>query len=272
MTEGRPRTSSRARSLSTLLRILSESCPTTARYLSRAQSNREKNLSRYLGGVRLDGCEELITHLEELEHVFQRSRRLRGISPLIRRVRGDIQLGLEATLSGLHYTAHDAMRDVMEVQFLLREFYFDPPRVEQWLHATAKELNDRFRSAVPRQRYAKRLGMPTEDVPEAADYRMHSSLLHVSPHPHPFGGAGFSGPDDDFDTDVCFWEIFEHGRRVLFEAHRLRRKLARHIKSPWGPQRGLKQFREARIRTQEMQAIWKSLVRAAGPSSDVAWV
>ncbi|MEX2492017.1 MAG: hypothetical protein WD425_09685 [Nitrospirales bacterium] len=69
-----------------------------------------------------------------------------------------------------------------------------------------------------------------------------------------------------FEDDSCFWEIFEHGRRVLFAAHRLRRKIAPHIKSPWGPEHGLKQFRLAWQRTQEMRAIWQALFEAALPS------
>ena len=262
MTERPLHTRSKARSFSTLLRVVSNTHPKMAVHLFRAQANRQKSLSQYVGGARLRGYEELIDHLEKLEAVFQRSHRLNGISQLIRRIRGDFQLALEATLSGFHSVAHDSMRNVMEVQFLLREFFYDPARIEEWLHATHKDLNDKFRPAVLRQRHAKRLGMQPDDVAEATDYRGHSRLLHVSPYPRPFGGSGFSGPDGPFDSDVCFWEMFEHGRRVLFEAHRLRRKLARHIKSPWGPRRGLKSFRDAWQRTQEMQAIWMALLQA----------
>ena len=268
MAEGASRKRGRARSLSTLLRVLSESHPTIAGHSSRAQSNREKNLSQYLGDARLRGFEELINHLGKLETVFQTSRRLRGISPLIRRVRGNFQLGLEVALSGFHSAAHDAMRDVMEVEFLLRDFYYDSSRIEQWLRATRKELNDKFRPAVLRQRHAKRLGMQPEDVAEASDYRVHSMWIHVSPYRHPFGGTGFSGPEGPFDTEVCFWEMFEHGRRVLFAAHRLRRKLIRHIRSPWGPWRGLKQFRDAWQRTQAMEAILTALVEVRRQNRD----
>lgn len=220
----------RVRRLPAILRALSSSHPRTAAHLSQAQLNRERHLSEYFDGARLRGYEELIDHLEALEGVFQMSRRLRGISRLIRRVRGDFQLALGATLSGFHSVAHDAMRDVMEVEFLLREFHHDPHQIEEWLHATSRKLYKEFRPAILRQRHAKRLGMQLEDVGEATDYQAHSRMLHVSPHPHPFGGTGFSGPEGPFDTDVCFWEMFEHGRRVLFEAHFLRRKLARHIK------------------------------------------
>jgi len=237
--------------------------PQIAADLSQAQFNRERSLSQYLHGARLRGYEEQITHLEALETVFQKSRRLQGISPLIRRTRGDFRLALEATLSGFHSVAHDAMRDVMEVEFLIREFHHEPRSIEEWLKATPKQLNDRFRPAILRQRHAKRIGSQPADVAEASDYRGHSRMLHVSPYPHPFGGTGFSGPEGPFDTDVCFWEIFEHARRLLLETHLLRRKLARHIRSPWGPWRGLRQFRDAWERTQEMQAIWMALLKNA---------
>ena len=254
--------------LSTTLRTLSKSHPKTAAHLSRAQSNREERLSRYLGGARLSGYEELIQHLEELEAVFQRNRKLRGISFLIRRARGDFQTALEAALSGFHSVAHDAMRDVMEIEFLLREFYYEPEHIDQWLSCSARERNNKFRPALLRQRHAQRLGTSSQNVGEAADYRGHSMFLHVSPIQNPFGAPGLSESELPFAEDSCFWEIFEHGRRLLFAAHHLRRRLARHIRSPWGPERGLKVFRDAWERTQQMQAILQALIEAVSSEQD----
>ena len=84
-----------------------------------------------LGGVRLKGYEELIGHLEDLERVFEKSRRLRSISFLVGRARGDFHTALEAALSGFHAVAFDAMRDVMEIEFLFREFYYEPNHIEE---------------------------------------------------------------------------------------------------------------------------------------------
>lgn len=269
MTQRPPRANSKRQSLSTLLRVLSESSPKTASHLSQAQLNRERHLSQYLHGARLRGHEELIGHLEELQTVFQRSRRLRGISPLIGRVAVDFQVALEATLSGFNFVAHDAMRDVMEVEFLLREFYYTPASIEGWLRATQKELNDKFRPAVLRQRHAARLGVEPQDLPEASDYRGHSALLHVIPHPLPLVGRdGVGQSEGPFDTEICFWEMFEHALRLLVVAHHLRRRIARHLKSPWGPWRGLKRFRDGWDSTQEMKEIWMHLLRTTPVGDD----
>ncbi len=256
----------KTRLLSTVLRELAETHPRTATHLSTAQSNREERLFRLLTGARLKGYEELITHLEKLEPVFTMNRRLRGISFLIGRARGDFHTALEAALSGFHSVAHDAMRDVMEIEFLLREFYYEPQHIEQWVLCTPKERNERFRPALLRQRHANRIGKQSQDLAEASDYRGHSMFLHVSPYRNPFGGPGLGDSTMLFADDSCFWEIFEHGHRMLFAAHRLRRKIARHVKSPWGLERGLKQFRDAWERTQEMQAIWQALLEAARQS------
>ena len=263
MAKRTPRKGRKTHRFSTLLRELAKTHPKTAGHLSTAQSNREERLSRYLGGSRLKGYEELIAHLEELEPVFEKSRRLRRISFLIGRARGDFQTALEAALSGFHSVAHDAMRDVMEIELLLREFYCEPHHIEQWVSCSPKERNDRFRPALLRQRHARRMAKQPQDLGEASDYRAHSMFLHVSPYRNPFGGPGLDDPTMPFADDSCFWEIFEHGRRLLFVAHRLRRKVARHAKSPWGPERGLKKFRDAWQRTQEMQVIWRALLEAA---------
>ena len=246
-----------------MLRELARTLPRTAAHLAAAQSNREERLSRYLGGARLKGYEELIAHLGDLEPVFEKTRRLRPISFLLGRARGDFQTALEAALSGFHSVAHDAMRDVMEIEFLLREFCYEPDHIEQWVSCGPRERNDRFRPALLRQRHARRMGKEPQDLAEAADYRGHSMFLHVSPYRNPFGGPGLGDPVMPFADDSCLWEIFEHGRRLLLAAHRLRRRVARHVKSPWGPERGLKKFRNAWQRTQEMRAIWQSLLEAA---------
>jgi len=244
-------------SFSTLIRTLSIESSDTAAKLKEAQSNREDSLAFYLDSVTLKGSEELTVHLQKLEKVYQRSRRLRGLSVLIRRLENDFEIGLESTLTGFHSVVLDAMRDVMEVEFLLREFTHQPSMIDQWLQATPKELYDKFRPAVLRQRDANRLGLRPQKMDEASDYTLHSETLHVSPPARPsFFERGLHNHEDPFSTDICFWEMSEHARRVLFAVHHLRRKLARHIESPLGPTRGLKRFKDAWVRTQRTQDIY----------------
>ena len=73
----------------------------------------------------------------------------------------------------------------------------------------------------------------------------------------------FTDGDIAFSADSGFWEIFEHGRRLLFAIHRLRRKVAPHLRSPWGPERGLRKFRAGWQATQEWQAVFRALIEVA---------
>lgn len=250
-----------------LVRSLSKTHPRTAKQLATAQSNRETRLIRLSRGARLAGYEELVAHFIELEDAFRRQKRLAKIAFLIRRVRGEFVCALDAALSGFHSVAHDAMRGVMEAEFLLREFQHSPDAIEEWLTCSEKERHERFRPALLRQRHAKRLGKQPQDVAEAADYRAHSRVLHVSPFANPFGGPGLDGSHLPWADDSCFWEMFEHGRRLLVAAHQLRREIAPRQRNLRGID-DLKKFRDAWERTQEMQAIFLALIEASRSTTE----
>jgi hypothetical protein len=213
--------------------------------------------------VRLKGFEEFADHLKKMTAVYRRNRKLRPVAFLIERASADFTTALEATLSGFEAVCIDAMRDVMEIEFLLRDFFFQPDNISKWLNADEKERNRQFRPAVLRQRYAAQIGEAPQDVSEAADYKAHSMSLHVSPAETGLVYRGISQIDDYVRNDAPFWEIFEHARRLLFAIHRLRRKLARHLKSPLGPERGLKHFWVAWGRTQEWSHFYFAILDAA---------
>lgn len=249
------------RSYKSVVKALSETHPTTTSFLRRAEVNRTRRLKYWQHSGRMQGYEELISHLTEVGQVYRRNRRLRPIAFLIDRAQADFVTGLEATLSGFHSVAHDAMREVMEIEFLLREFYHEPDRIQEWLKASPKQQNDKFRPAILRQRHAARHNVKPENLVEANDYRSHSLYLHVTTAKNPFGGPGISDEDIAFSADSGFWEIFEHGRRVLFTIHWLRRKIAPHLRSPWGPKRGLRKVRAAWHATQNSQVIYHALMK-----------
>jgi hypothetical protein len=211
----------------------------------------------------LTGLEELLTHLAEVEQALAIRADLRPIASLAARARADFVTALDALLSGFHAVAVDAMRDVMEIEFLLREFRHAPDKIKVWAQADFKQLNDQFRPAVLRQLHANGVGAKPQDLSEAADYKAHSSFLHVTPYQGIFGGPGIVADNVPFATDGCFWEIYEHARRLLFEFHALKRVVAARLRMPAGPRKGLKAAREAWKRTQEMQAIFLALVEAA---------
>jgi hypothetical protein len=141
------------RSYATMLHVLSYTHPTTASFLQRAQTSRTVRLKRWQKGVRMRGYEELISHLPKVTQVYRRNKRLRPIAFLIDRAQADFATALEAALSGFHTIAHDAMRDVMEIEFLPRDFYFEPSHIQEWLSASETRRLAKFSPAIlPRRK------------------------------------------------------------------------------------------------------------------------
>jgi hypothetical protein len=246
-----------------LLKELSRTHPHIAAVLMRAQNSRSEMLRQYLSGARLRGLEELLPYLDVAKEAFDRHTRLAKLSFLLSRARDDFEVAIEATLSGARGVVADHMRDVMEIQFLLRDFKDDPERAEDWLAANDKERYDRFRPAILRQRYAKTLGKQPEDVSEATDYKAHSRAVHVGPRQELFGGKGFAKNEVPFAEDMCFWEMFEHGRRLIWAIDQLKRLLAPRLTSLPSLRNGLKAFRDGWQRTQEMQAMFFAILEAS---------
>jgi len=129
-----------AKGYSELLGALAATHPRLSQALRKAQENRTSNLRFYLRGARLDGLEELHAYLTEVEQALAAAESGRKIAFLIQRAQADFDVALEATLSGYVSLAHDAMRDVMEIEFLLRDFAAEPANLDAWLTANSKTL------------------------------------------------------------------------------------------------------------------------------------
>lgn len=248
-----------------MLRELAAEKPRVAALLQYVHSRREANLRQYFDGARLTGFEQLLEHLESVERVFRGHQRLSQIAFLLTRRRGEFGIALEASLSSLHTIAHDAMRSVMEIEFLFRDFSLDASRLEEWLRGDDESLHNRFRPAVLRQRFANLAGRRVNEMSEATDYRGHSRFLHVGPHQNPFGVSGLLGDEIEFATDSCFWEIFEHARRLLIAINALAEEMQPGLLAQHNPEQ-LEKLGEAWVRTQEMQQIWQQLI-AFGPDA-----
>jgi len=236
--------------------------PRTAAHLSLASSQRCANLHRYLQGVRLGGFEQLLEHLDVVHKVYSASETLQKVAFLVKRSVGDFVTALDAAMSGNHNVAHDAMRDVMEIEFLLRDFSLDVSRINVWLTANNDNLYKRFRPAVLRQRFATHLGVQVNELSEATDYKGHSMFLHVGPRQNPFGMPGIAEQIDLFAVDSCFWEIFEHARRLLIAIDTLGQRVEAGIMATHNPEK-LDKLGNAWERTQEMQQIWQQLIQKA---------
>jgi hypothetical protein len=235
--------------------------PQVAAALLRAHSNRMANLRSYRNGARLRGLEELLTHLEMLATAIDEVATAPPIAFLFRRVRADFETALEATLTAYPSVAHDAMRDVMEVEFLIREFGSDPPKLRQWLEATPQELKQ-FRPVELRKRHADRLGKRPQDMPEATDYAGHSMVLHVNPRELPIAQKGMVGPGAGFSVDMCFWEMFQHARRLVVVAHALLKTPEFvGVRNP-EPTTQLPAIADAWVRTQQMQEVFFAILKS----------
>lgn len=247
-----------------LLEELAWSHPRLTAVLQKAEHNRKNRLDMLKSGARLRGLEELLRELEVSESIFRETSQLRPAATLLRRAIGYYQIGVEASLSGLHSVVLDSMRSVMEIEFLLRDFAADANLLTEWLGATERERYKRFRPAVLRQRHAKRLGSKPEDMCEAVDYKAHSETLHVGPRPHPIAGVGIAG-EVGFLSDACFWEMYEHGRRLLWSIELFAHNAAPGTKL--NSSDDMSDFRNGLERTQEMQGIFIALLQTSSGQS-----
>jgi hypothetical protein len=73
------------------------------------------------------------------------------------------------------------MRDVLELNLLLKDFVADETRIELWLNASSSVIKKQFSANTLRQRLANRLGLQACDLPDYNDYQAHSQILHVCP-------------------------------------------------------------------------------------------
>jgi hypothetical protein len=114
-----------------------------------------------------------------------------------------------------------------------------------------------------RERHAQRVGVEARQLPEAADYAGHSGVLHVNPHTPDLFRKGLVDTSDRFRIDMCFWEMFQHARRLAFATFALLSIPAFHGVHNPDPNVSLPAVAKAYERTQEMQQIFMALVAGA---------
>jgi len=210
----------------------------------------------YCGGATLKGCDELLNHLTAVELTFRADSQLKDIAFLIARARGDFETALETTLAGLHAVVFDSMRDVMEIEFLLRDFVDNPGHMNEWLTVSDRKRREKFDPAMLRKRFAERQGSKPEDMIEAKDYKAHSQYLHVTPYSNPFGSPGFVDDSHPGILGAYFWELLEHGRRLIFVIFRLQNNIEtfQALSEQNGP--NLPLFHDAWERSRIRYAMW----------------
>ncbi len=253
---------SATRSYDASLLDLAAKRPRLAAALRRAEERRAANTASLLSGARFKGLEELLRDLDDLTGAFESDAGLSRLAALLARSVADFETAIEACLSGYLSVAVDAMRDVMEVENLLLDFAVLPAHIDQWLTAGPKDLRSKFKPATVRRRLHEAREGQYASSQDSADYRAHSAALHVSPHRNPLTARGFL-PEQGFEGDAAFWELFEHARRLRIAIRRLVIARSPGSAAETITAKTLIDVEDAWQRTQEMQAIYLALGQAA---------
>jgi hypothetical protein len=186
--------------------------------LRQMNRNREELERKSWIRLRLEGLEQFLRELNRLAIICLAKDKTGAVSRLGVRALHDFIIAVDGTLSGQHVVMFESMRDVMEIELLVREFKNQPQRIHEWVNSDKPSLKKKFAPNVLRQLHANRLGVKPQDLPENADYQAHSVGLHVTPFREipPFGGRDMIvDSSDPFAVDACFWELFRHARSLL---------------------------------------------------------
>jgi hypothetical protein len=247
------------------LALLASKLPRVATSLHAAEARRATQLSELLNGAHLKGANELLTKLDALAEAFEEDPALARLAFLVRRGVADFEVALEATISGYVAVAFDAMRDILDLENLLRDFANHPANVNEWLAADEQTLRKKFTPARVRERLYSAEGVDLARTPESVDYRGHSMALHVRPRHALIPEKGLR-PGSGWDVDIGYWEMFEHARRLLLAIERVTGALSPSSDANRLACEEPAAVQEAWRRTQQMQAVFLALVRAANTS------
>jgi hypothetical protein len=249
-----------------LLAMVKQEYPHLGCILLSGLESRANNLACHFGdavnqripGPYLRGIEELFEYLGKVLTAFEGEPSLKRIAFLVTRARADFEIAVEAVLACLNSVVLDHMRDVMEIEYLLREFSYDASQIEVWLYADSQTRYKEFRPAKLRERHAKHLGCKPESVAERFEYKLHSEMLHVAPPNalNDFAPKGFAQVSTLEAAEFGFWEIFEHARRLAFELHHLGEALAGAAWTGPDPKTALPHLRSSYNRTQVVLALF----------------
>lgn len=193
------------------LAAIAPKLPRLASVLQKAQLYRAATTAALKDDARFKGANSLLHHLDQIAELFKQEPTLNPLAFLIRRSCADFEAATEATLSGYIAVAFDAMRDVLEIQYLLMDFATTPAHINEWLAADERTLKRKFSPVTVRQRL-KTAGVGNlGENGASADYRGHSMALHVRPGSSLIPVKGHQNLQP-MHQDIGFWEIFEHSR------------------------------------------------------------
>jgi hypothetical protein len=201
-----------------LLAMLTPQFSSVVPILYRSGHFRSTRLRRYLDTPILPGLNRLLERLDLAGDAYDKDDRLKPASVLVRRAHEDFACAIVCSFSGLSYACRDQVRDVMEIEYLLRDFRYDLGRLDQWAKATPDQERARFAPGILRQREAKRRGIGINKLVDSLDYSLHSKALHVSKASLRSVSRGVEADRGQIGVlhgDQDLWEIFIHASRLL---------------------------------------------------------
>ncbi len=193
-----------------------------ARRLERTERNRQARLFFVLEDPRIArGLEDGFRQLGLVSDFLASSHRLSGAMQLADRAISRFEEAIEALLAGNHGPLSASARELMEIEWLVRDFAYEPARLDEWCHSDARERLKSYSPAQLRKRLARH-ECPGKQLPETFEYQVHSEATHVTPdHGGPMQGREFT--HDHSPPHLMFWlgEVLEHLRRVIIAFDRL---------------------------------------------------
>jgi len=190
-----------------------EPSPLTALF-ARAERTRAEIERLYRStGIRARGFDDLLRYLSALCDVAAQEPPLLRIGFFARRALADVEAALVAAYHGMLSVTADAMRDMMEMQLLLRHFVHEPDALERWWTAPKSQRKREFQPAHLRKLNVARSG-GVASLDEERDYALHSGMLHLTPEPGLRRGVS-PDPDMMFEIDLLFAEILWHSVGVV---------------------------------------------------------
>lgn len=164
-----------------LLKENAKAYPLVIDSLRRSDRHRLRCWQQFIDPTDLQAIELLLDFLISASNLLKKNEGTSALIFIPERIADDVRVSLDGLLSGYLQIPSDAMRDIMETEFLIRDFALDPEQINVWRNADENVLRRKFRPVHLRQRQASALGVPITEVHGATDYGTHSRLLHVGP-------------------------------------------------------------------------------------------
>jgi hypothetical protein len=161
------------------------------------------------------GLDQALGHFAGLLATFEDVEDLQPVAVLMNRARSDMESAIDALLTGRRSIVADEMRDVMEIEWLLRDFAARKENLVLWATTDDDIRAKTFWPAEVRRRLSND-AWPGKgfDLPDKREYDVHSQGLHPTPG-HPHSAKDLDEGADPTDLLQGAGEILEHCRRVF---------------------------------------------------------